>query len=82
MSSQNNYKSLWEIPAIDIHGKHYKKIGDIFSKSSVPKVTMIVNVASRCGHTSRHYTEMNELYNKYHKGGFEILAFPCNQFGS
>ncbi|KAI3426070.1 hypothetical protein D9Q98_008038 [Chlorella vulgaris] len=45
------------------------------------KVLLVVNVASACGFTPQ-YTEMTELYNKYNKQGLEILAFPCNQFGS
>ena len=42
---------------------------------------LIVNVASRCGFTSQ-YTGLQSLYEKYKDKGFEILAFPCNQFGS
>lgn len=45
------------------------------------KVLLIVNVASKCGLTNNNYTELNELYQKYKEHGFEILAFPCNQFG-
>ena len=42
---------------------------------------LIVNVASRCGFTSQ-YIGLQSLYEKYKDKGFEILAFPCNQFGS
>ncbi|EFN52049.1 hypothetical protein CHLNCDRAFT_49115 [Chlorella variabilis] len=45
------------------------------------KVLLIINVASACGFTPQ-YTEMTELYNKYAAKGLEVLAFPCNQFGS
>ncbi|KAL6911946.1 hypothetical protein ACP4OV_000751 [Aristida adscensionis] len=45
------------------------------------KVLLIVNVASQCGLTSSNYTELSQLYEKYKDQGFEILAFPCNQFG-
>jgi glutathione peroxidase len=45
------------------------------------KVLLIVNVASYCGYT-KHYTGLQELYKKYQSKGFEILAFPCNQFGA
>ncbi len=45
------------------------------------KTLLIVNVASRCGFTSQ-YTGLQSLYEKYKDKGFEILAFPCNQFGS
>ncbi|KAL8543689.1 hypothetical protein ACS0TY_004309 [Phlomoides rotata] len=46
------------------------------------KVLLIVNVASQCGLTNSNYTELTQLYDKYKDQGLEILAFPCNQFGS
>ncbi|KAK9862889.1 hypothetical protein WJX84_010980 [Apatococcus fuscideae] len=45
------------------------------------KVLLVVNVASQCGFTTQ-YEGLTELHNKYKSKGFEILAFPCNQFGS
>ena len=44
------------------------------------KVLLIVNTATRCGFTPQ-YKELEALYEKYAKDGFEILDFPCNQFG-
>ncbi|MDO6428730.1 glutathione peroxidase [Thalassotalea sp. 1_MG-2023] len=44
------------------------------------KVVLIVNTASACGFTPQ-YAGLEELYQKYKDKGFEILAFPCNQFG-
>ncbi|PWA76114.1 glutathione peroxidase 4 [Artemisia annua] len=44
------------------------------------KVLLIVNVASKCALTNSNYTQLTELYRKYRDKGFEILAFPCNQF--
>ncbi len=40
---------------------------------------LIVNVASKCGLTPQ-YTQLQELYDRYHGQGLEILGFPCNQF--
>ncbi|KAF8035657.1 hypothetical protein BT93_C1630 [Corymbia citriodora subsp. variegata] len=45
------------------------------------KVLLIVNVASKCGLTTSNYKELSHIYEKYKTQGFEILAFPCNQFG-
>lgn len=42
-------------------------------------VLLIVNTATGCGFTPQ-YQELQELYEKYHLQGFEILDFPCNQF--
>ena len=44
------------------------------------KVLLIVNTATRCGFTPQ-YTELENIYEKYHGQGLEILDFPCNQFG-
>ena len=44
------------------------------------EVLLIVNTATRCGFTPQ-YTELEQLYEKYHAEGLEILDFPCNQFG-
>ena len=43
------------------------------------QVVLIVNTATRCGFTPQ-YKGFEELYEKYHDQGFEILDFPCNQF--
>lgn len=44
------------------------------------KVLLIVNTATGCGFTPQ-YEAIETLYEKYHDAGFEVLDFPCNQFG-
>lgn len=44
------------------------------------KVLLIVNTATGCGFTPQ-YEGLQDLYEKYQAQGFEILDFPCNQFG-
>ena len=44
------------------------------------KVILIVNVASKCGMTPQ-YEGLETIYKKYKDKGFEILAFPSNDFG-
>ena len=44
------------------------------------KVLLIVNTATGCGFTPQ-YEALEKLYEKYHDQGFEVLDFPCNQFG-
>ena len=56
------------------HGKE-QSLGDFSGK-----VLLIVNVASRCGFT-KQYQGLQELQNTYGSKEFQVLGFPCNDFG-
>ncbi|KAG6495924.1 hypothetical protein ZIOFF_043757 [Zingiber officinale] len=68
-------KSVHDFTVKDIDGK------DVSLNKFKGKALLIVNVASKCGLTSSNYTELSHIHEKYKAQGFEILAFPCNQFG-
>ncbi len=55
------------------------KSGDISLKDYEGKVMLIVNTATGCGFTPQ-YKELEEMYEKYHDKGLEIIDIPCNQF--
>ena len=71
----SNEKDLYSFTCTLNNGEE-KKISDYKGK-----VLLIVNTASKCGFTPQ-YSELEKLYQDFNKSGFEILAFPCNQFGS
>lgn len=45
------------------------------------QVSLVVNVASECGFTEEHYRELQQLQRDFGPAHFNVLAFPCNQFG-
>ncbi|KAH7721147.1 glutathione peroxidase [Aphelenchoides avenae] len=68
--------TIYQYTAKDIDGN------DVSLDKYKGKVVMVVNVASKCGYTDGHYTQLKEVLNKYKDKGFEIAAFPCNQFAN
>jgi glutathione peroxidase len=56
--------------------------GEIFDFSTLKgKKVLIVNTATECSLTPQ-FRKMQELYEEYGGDDFEIVAFPCNDFGS
>jgi glutathione peroxidase len=66
--------NIGDIVVKDMNGK------DVHLSDFKGKVLLIVNVASECGFTPQ-YEGLEKIYERYKDKGFEILAFPCNQFG-
>lgn len=67
-------KNIYDLSVKTMDGEN-KKLSDYKGK-----VLLIVNVASKCGYTPQ-YAGLETIYEKYKDRGFEILAFPCNDFG-
>jgi glutathione peroxidase len=67
--------SVYEVPLSTIDGE----AGVLAGQQG--KVTLLVNVASFCGHTPQD-EGLEELYEKYGAQGFSVIGIPCNQFGA
>lgn len=67
-------QSLYDFTVTSIDGK------PVSLSTYRDKVLLIVNTASQCGFTPQ-YKGLQALYDKYASQGFEVLGFPCNQFG-
>ncbi|NII54893.1 glutathione peroxidase [Luteibacter sp. SG786] len=66
--------SLYDFSARDIDGKE-RSLAEFRGKA-----LLVVNVASKCGFTPQ-YEGLEALHKEWHAKGFEVLGFPCDQFG-
>ncbi|HQR15420.1 MAG TPA: glutathione peroxidase [Nitrospira sp.] len=69
-----NASSVYDFTLNDIDGK------PVSLSQYKGKVVMLVNTASFCGNTPQ-YSDLEKMYETYKDKGFEILAFPANNFG-
>ncbi|KAG4089775.1 glutathione peroxidase [Neocallimastix lanati (nom. inval.)] len=67
--------SIYNIKVIKSNGE------EVSLENYKNKILLIVNTATLCGLTPQ-YEGLEYLYKKYRNNGFEILDFPCNQFGN
>jgi glutathione peroxidase-family protein len=73
-STSTSVDSFFDLSAPDLQG-NVVNFNDFRGK-----VTIITNVASRCGYTASHYKGLVELWSQVKDKNVNILAFPCNQF--
>lgn len=76
--------AVYQVPAKDLWGMKVNSIegNPVSIKAHLKNVLLVTNVASKCGYTESNYAELVQLDKAYNKRGFEIMAFPCNQFGA
>ena len=74
VQSPAQFKTLYDFKATAIDGDEFD-----FSTLKGKKV-LIVNTASRCALTPQ-FKKLQELYEEYGGDDFEIIGFPCNDFG-
>ncbi len=66
--------SIYDFKAKTLQGK------DVSLADYRGQVMLIVNTASKCGFTPQ-YEGLEKLHTQLHDRGFNVLGFPCNQFG-
>ena len=71
---KENTMNIYDNSFNDLHGNHIEK--DAFKG----QVTLVVNLASKCGLTPQ-YEDLQALHDRYATRGFSVVGFPCNDFG-
>jgi len=67
--------SLYDIPLNELNGRALT-LGEFKGQ-----VSLIVNVASKCGLTPQ-YAGLESLFKQYRERGLQVLGFPCNDFAA
>ncbi|XP_070795646.1 glutathione peroxidase 7 [Pituophis catenifer annectens] len=74
-ASEQKEDSFYSFKVVNIRGKLVSL--DKYRGS----VSLVTNVASECGYTDSHYKALQQLQREIGSYHFNVLAFPCNQFG-
>ncbi|XP_039591556.1 glutathione peroxidase 7 [Polypterus senegalus] len=73
--SESKDKDFYTFKVVNIRGKL------VSLEKYRGSVSLVVNVASECGFTEEHYKDLQQLQRDFGPYHFNVLAFPCNQFG-
>jgi glutathione peroxidase len=73
-TSKEPTMNIYSNPMHDVHGVQIDK------NAFAGTVTLVVNLASKCGLTPQ-YKDLQTLHETYEARGFSIVGFPCNDFG-
>ncbi|XP_049735228.1 glutathione peroxidase 7 [Loxodonta africana] len=74
-ASAQREQDFYDFKAVNIRGKL------VSLEKYRGSVSLVVNVASECGFTDQHYRALQQLQRDLGPHHFNVLAFPCNQFG-
>ncbi|XP_029985449.1 glutathione peroxidase 7 [Sphaeramia orbicularis] len=74
-SAEPKLKDLYSFKVVNSRGKL------VSLEKYRGSVSLVVNVASECGFTADHYRDLQKLQKDFGSSHFNVLAFPCNQFG-
>lgn len=73
--AENKLKDFYSFKVVNSRGKL------VSLEKYRGSVSLVVNVASECGFTEDHYRDLQRLQKDFGSSHFNVLAFPCNQFG-
>uniref|UniRef100_UPI00398EDDD0 glutathione peroxidase 7 isoform X1 n=1 Tax=Pristiophorus japonicus TaxID=55135 RepID=UPI00398EDDD0 len=76
LPSEEKAKDFYSFKGVNIRGKL------ISLEKYRGSVSLVVNVASECGFTESHYQDLQQLQRELGSMHFNVLGFPCNQFGN
>ncbi|XP_072130756.1 glutathione peroxidase 7 [Mobula birostris] len=76
LPSEEKNKDFYAFKTVNIRGKL------ISLEKYRGSVSLVVNVASECGFTEDHYKDLQQLQRELGPMHFNVLGFPCNQFGN